>query len=89
MNWALFNTVFVAIFIAEMGDKTQLAALALSADHKSTWTVLAAVLAGLCLAGTLGVLMGRVIGEVLNPTILRFFSGILFLTLGVWTLWKG
>ncbi len=88
MDWKIFTTTFVTIFIAEMGDKTQFAALAASSQSRSTWTVLLAVVLALSLAGTLGVIFGRVLGSVLDPNILRWVSGLLFIGVGVWVLWS-
>ena len=88
MDWKLFSLVFTTMFVAELGDKTQLAALSLSAQNKSLLTVMLAVVCALSLAGVLGVLLGRVLGEALSPTFLKFFTGILFIGIGLWTLLK-
>lgn len=86
MDWRIFWTTFVTIFIAEMGDKTQFAALAASSQTKSTWTVLAAVVLALALAGALGVLLGGILGNVLDPKMMRWISGGLFIAVGLWVL---
>lgn len=86
MNWQLFLTTFVTIFLAEMGDKTQFAALAASAQTKDTKSVMIAVVLGLALAGVLGVIGGRVLGEFINPSVLKWVSGCLFIVVGVWVL---
>ena len=86
MDGKLFATTFVTIFLAEMGDKTQVAALAASANTRSTGVVLAAVVLALALAGTFGVLFGRILGETVNPVFLRWISGSLFIVVGIWTL---
>lgn len=86
MNWEVFTTTFITIFLAEMGDKTQFAALAASAGNRSTLTVLLAVVLALGLAGTLGVFAGKVLGSFLRPETLRWFSGLLFIAVGLWTL---
>ena len=86
MNWQVFTTTFVTIFIAEMGDKTQFAALAASAETRATLSVLLAVVLALGLAGALGVLAGRVLGDFIAPSALRWVSGGLFIAVGVWVL---
>jgi putative Ca2+/H+ antiporter (TMEM165/GDT1 family) len=86
MNWQVFTTTFVTIFLAEMGDKTQFAALAASAQTRATLTVLLAVVLALALAGTLGVLAGRLVGEIVSPATLRWLSGGLFIAVGLWVL---
>lgn len=88
MDWKLFLTTFMTLFIAEMGDKTQFAALAASAGTKNTTSVLLGVILGLSLAGALGVVAGRFIGDVIDPTQMRWFSGGLFIIIGIWVLFS-
>lgn len=86
MDWKLFASTFVTIFLAEMGDKTQFAALAASAQSKSTATVLLAVVLALGAAGALGVLFGRVLGQYFAPDTMKWVSGSLFIVMGIWIL---
>ena len=86
MDWKIFGTTFVSIFLAEMGDKTQFAAVAAGAASKSVWPVLLGVTTALCLAGALGVLAGHVLGSLLNPSAMKWASGALFIAVGVWIL---
>ena len=86
MDWKIFASTFLTIFLAEMGDKTQFAALAASSQTKSTATVLLAVVLALGLAGALGVIFGRFLGNFLNPQIMRYVSGALFILVGIWVL---
>lgn len=69
-----------------MGDKTQFAALAASSQTKSTMTVLVAVVLALGLAGVLGVLFGKFLGNLLSPQMMRYVSGALFILVGIWVL---
>ncbi len=89
MDWKIFGSTFVTIFIAEMGDKTQFAALAASSRSTHTFSVWLAVVLGLGLAGTLGVFGGKILGDFLNPQMLRWVSGGLFIAVGVWVLAVG
>lgn len=86
MDWKVFATTFVTLFLAEMGDKTQFAALAASASSRSTFSVLLAVVLALSLAGVLGVVAGRLIGHFFDPQLLKYVAGPLFILLGVWIL---
>jgi len=86
MDWKLLIATFGTIFIAELGDKTQFAAIAASAQSKSTLEILIAVVLALALAGTLGVLLGRALSEVLDPHWMRYISGALFIGFGFWIL---
>lgn len=86
MNWTLFTSTFITIFIAEMGDKTQFAALAASARADKTWPVLLAVILALSLAGGIGVLFGRVLGAWVPADVIRPISGGIFILMGLWIL---
>ncbi len=86
MDWKVFFTTFVTIFIAELGDKTQFAAIAASSGSMSKFSVLAGVVLGLAFAGVLGVVVGSVLGEILHPDIMKWVSGSLFIVVGVWIL---
>lgn len=86
MDWKVFGTTFIAIFVAEMGDKTQLAAMALSSEAKSVLPVLLGAIAALVLASVLGVFAGKLLGSYLRPEVLKYASGILFIAIGLWTL---
>ena len=88
MDWKVFSTTFVMIFIAELGDKTQFAAMASSASTDSTISVLLAVVLALSLAGIIGVVAGRLMGSMLSPEVVRWVSGVLFICIGIWVLAK-
>ena len=84
MDLKLFFTVFVTIFIAELGDKTQLATLLYAADAQySRVTVFLAAALALITATALGVTAGALIGHWLTPTLLRWVSGIGFVAIGL------
>lgn len=86
MDWKLFLTTFTTIFIAELGDKTQFAAIAASSRTRSVTEVLLGVVLGLALAGTLGVVAGQVLANVLDPSWMKWISGCAFIAVGVWVL---
>lgn len=88
MDWKIFATTFVTIFVAEMGDKTQFAAMAASSQSQSTLPVLLAVVLALGVAGTLGVFFGKWLGDFLNPDYMKYLSATLFFAVGAWTLLK-
>lgn len=87
MDLKLFATVFSTIFIAELGDKTQLATLLFASDasHPRV-TVFAASAAALVLSSALGVLAGSLVGEYVNPKLVRWAAGLSFIAVGVWVL---
>ena len=87
MDLKLFATVFATVFVAELGDKTQLATLlyASNAAHPRL-TVFAASAAALVLTSALGVLAGSIVAEYVSPRIVRYVAGGGFIAVGVWVL---
>jgi putative Ca2+/H+ antiporter (TMEM165/GDT1 family) len=72
MDFKLFATVFSTIFVAELGDKTQLATLLYASDASHPkLTVFAASAAALVLTSALGVLAGSFVAEHVNPKLIR------------------
>ena len=87
MDLRLFATVFGTIFVAELGDKTQLATLLYASDiSHPKLTVFAASAAALVLSSALGVLAGSVVGEYVNPKVVRWVAGLGFIAVGIWVL---
>ena len=83
----LFATVFATIFVAELGDKTQLATLLYASDaaHPKL-TVFAASATALVVTSALGVLGGSLLSEYLNPRYVRWLAGLGFIAVGIWVL---
>jgi putative Ca2+/H+ antiporter (TMEM165/GDT1 family) len=89
MDKQLFATVFTSVFLAEVGDKTQLATLAFAADPKSSkLTVFAGSALALVLAAGIGVAAGEALSRVVSPRILTLLAGLAFIAIGVWTVAK-
>lgn len=86
MDWKLFALTFGAVFVAELGDKTQLAALAFTADSRRPWTIFAAASLALVVATAIGVAAGTLLGRWINPAWVRRGSAALFILIGVWLL---
>jgi putative Ca2+/H+ antiporter (TMEM165/GDT1 family) len=87
MEWKIFLTVLGTVFIAELGDKTQLATMLFAADREvSKLTVFFAASAALVLASALGVLAGSALSEFINEKILHYIAGVGFIVIGAWTL---
>lgn len=79
--------LFTTIFVAEVGDKTQLATVLYAADAEHPkLTVFAAAAAALVISSALGVLGGAVLSELVNPKMLRWIAGIGFIAVGCWVL---
>ncbi|HSC14728.1 MAG TPA: TMEM165/GDT1 family protein [Gammaproteobacteria bacterium] len=87
MDLKLFATVFATIFVAELGDKTQLATLLYASDASHPkWTIFAASAAALVLTSALGVLGGALVSQYVNPKLIRWIAGIGFIAVGLWVL---
>ena len=83
MAWKLFATTFVSIFLAELGDKTQLATLSLAAGERARWTVFAAAALALVASTALAVLVGDGLARLVPPVWIKRAAGALFVVLGV------
>ena len=89
MDLKILATVFIAVFIAELGDKTQLATLLFAADKDvSKWTVFLGASSALVVAAGIGVLAGGLIAQYVSEKLLHYVAGIGFVGIGVWTLLK-
>ena len=89
MDWKIFITIFAAVFIAELGDKTQLATMLFAADKEvGKYTVFVATSAALIVATALGVLAGSLLSEYINEKYLHYIAGIGFITIGAYTLYS-
>ncbi len=87
MDWKLFATTFLAIFVAELGDKTQLATLLFAAREGSNLLLIfLAASAALIATSAIGVLAGGVISNYIEPKYLSYVAGIAFILVGVWTI---
>jgi putative Ca2+/H+ antiporter (TMEM165/GDT1 family) len=86
MDWKVFLATFTTIFLAEVGNKTHFAAIAASAQARSRLEVWLGVVLALALAGTLGVLGGKILAAFVNPAVMKYVSGGLFVAVGLWIL---
>jgi putative Ca2+/H+ antiporter (TMEM165/GDT1 family) len=81
-----FGTIFLTVFVAEIGDKTQLATMLFAAEGRSKWLVFAASGVALLLAAAIGVLVGAQVERWVSPRALKVIAGIGFVAIGLWTL---
>ena len=87
MELKVFFIVFVAVFIAELGDKTQLATMLFAADKEvSKWTVFLGASAALLVATAIGVIAGALFSEYSNEKYLNYLAGAGFILIGAFTL---
>jgi len=83
MDLKLLATTFMAVFLAEIGDKTQLATLALSSGTSSRWSVFFGAALALIATTALAVLGGELVARFVSPALLRKIAGATFIALGV------
>jgi len=83
MDWKLLITTFGTIFLAELGDKTQLATIGFAASGKSPWMVFGGSAIALVLTSLLGVIVGTTLQKVLPIQTIHIISGILFVFIGL------
>ena len=87
MDVKLFATVFVTIFLAELGDKTQLATLLYASDASHPrLTIFAASATALVLTSAFAVLGGSFVAEYVSPRVVRWVAGFGFIAVGIWVL---
>ncbi|MDP6788674.1 MAG: TMEM165/GDT1 family protein [Rhodospirillales bacterium] len=80
-------SVFAAVFIAELGDKTQLATLLFASDRDlSPFMVFIAASSALVVSTALAVLVGNFAGRYLEALPLKLIAGVGFLAIGAWTI---
>lgn len=74
---------FTSVFLAEMGDKTQLATMMLVAEGKSPWAVFLGSATALVLSSVVGVLAGGVVAKYVPAAYIRVASGAAFILIGI------
>jgi putative Ca2+/H+ antiporter (TMEM165/GDT1 family) len=79
----LMFPVFLSVFLAELGDKTQIATMTFAAEGTAgRWGVFVAASAALILATFLGVMVGDLLGRFIDPRILKLAAGCVFVVIG-------
>ena len=83
-QWKVFGTTFITIFLAELGDKTQVATLLMSAQSHAPWIVFTGAAAALVTTSLLGVLVGQWLSSRVSPKTLDTAAGIMLAFLSLW-----
>ena len=85
--WQWLLIAFSTVFVAEMGDKTQLATMLMSAQGKSPWSIFFGSASALVAASLVSVTLGGWLSALVPPELLQGVAGISFILLGIYVLW--
>lgn len=86
MDLKVMLTTFGMIFLAELGDKTQLATFAFAVDSKTRVAVFLGAAGALVCTSLLAVLFGAAVSRLIPPVYMKMGAAILFILLGIWML---
>ena len=87
MDFRFFLTVFASVFLAELGDKTQLATFLYATDaERSKLVVFLAAASALVVTSAIGVALGSVVAQYVNPRVLSYLAGAGFVVIGILTI---
>jgi putative Ca2+/H+ antiporter (TMEM165/GDT1 family) len=89
MDWQLLGFSFVAVFLSELGDKSQVAAIALGGSSKHPRAVFFGTAAALLLASLLGALLGEGTAQILPTRLVKALAAIGFAVMAIRLLWTG
>jgi putative Ca2+/H+ antiporter (TMEM165/GDT1 family) len=90
LEYKVLFTVFISVFIAELGDKTQLATMLFASDKEmNRLTVFIGASLALIMASAVGVLAGTFISQYISEKNLQYMAGTGFVAIGLWTILKG
>ena len=82
-NYSPFWTVAIAFFLAEMGDKTQLATVALAAEYQSIFAVWFGTTTAMLIADALGIIVGIVLGKKIPERLIKWVAALIFIAFGL------
>jgi putative Ca2+/H+ antiporter (TMEM165/GDT1 family) len=82
-RFGVVGTVFIAFFIAEFGDKTQLTTVSLAAQYRSALAVLAGATLGMLVADGIGIVVGVILGKHIPERVIKWVSATVFIVFGL------
>ena len=86
MDWKIFGTAFITLFLAELGDKTQLAVITMTSSTESKVSVFLGAASALVAVTLLGVLLGGVLSQYIPTEWLQRIVAVAFIVIGVFML---
>ena len=88
MDFKLIATTFVTVFLAELGDKTQLATVSFAGAGNSRLSVFIGSALALTLSSAIAVTVGEGLSKLVSPRMLMRIAGLMFFVVGGWVLWS-
>ncbi len=88
INLQVLGSAFVMIFLAELGDKTQISTFAFASESASPLSVFLGAAFALVCTSFIGVVLGGVVGRFVPERIMKFAAALVFLGFGAWTLFQ-
>jgi len=88
MNWEAFLSAFGLVFVAEFGDKTQLAVVTQTCKHGRPWAVFAGASGALIAVTALGAMGGQALGRLVPEAVLRVAAALAFIVMGAFVAWE-
>jgi putative Ca2+/H+ antiporter (TMEM165/GDT1 family) len=88
MDLKLLMTTFGMVFLAELGDKTQIATFCFSAECDSRLSVFLGSAGALVLSSLIAVMLGGWVSRLIPPVAIKMGAGIFFLVVGAWTIYS-
>ncbi len=83
MDWKLFLAAFGAVFVAELGDKTQLACMLMTAETRKPWPVFAGTSLALVAVSFLGVMFAHLVCDYIPAALVKKVAAVAFVVIGV------
>lgn len=83
MDIKLFASTFLLIFLAELGDKTQLAVVALSAKEKSPLTLFVSAIFGFAMATVIAIVVGTLGAKFVSTVVIEKIAAVAFIVVGI------
>lgn len=87
MDWKVFGTAFLTLFLAELGDKTQLAIITMSAKSESKWAIFFGASLALVFVSLLAVVFGGLLSQYVPTEWLQKIVAVAFIVIGILMLW--
>lgn len=83
MDWKIFISTFGVVFLAELGDKTQLASLNLAAESRMPLLVFIGSVSAYAVITLITVFLGNTAAKLINPDVIRYGAASLFIIIGI------